>query len=170
MEGDIDVHNTNEGERVKVEDLKQLIAPVMDEIAIGPVDANLEKRLNQKFPAGGKAFGSLQAACHEAISDGWMCAEGEEGRRFGRVIEAAPETKNLSVDVVQLKDIIGPHHRHPTGEICMVMPDAEGATFDGQGAGWCVNEPNSAHRPTARNGQVLILYLLPDGEIEFTGR
>ncbi len=52
--------------------------------------------------------------------------------------------------------------------ICLVMPESENATFDGQGAGWCVNEPGSAHRPTAQNGQVLILYLLPGGEIEFT--
>ncbi len=155
---------------MKPEEFRQLITPVAKEIAKGPVDADLEKRLNEKFPVGGTDFRSLQSACHEAIADGWMCAQGDEGRRFGRVIEATPETENLSVDVVQLKDIVGPHHRHPTGEICMVMPETEGATFDGRGAGWCVNEPGSAHRPTARNGEVLILYLLPNGEIEFTGR
>jgi hypothetical protein len=24
--------------------------------------------------------------------------------------------------VVDLKDIVGPHHRHPSGEVCMIMP------------------------------------------------
>ncbi|NCF10982.1 MAG: DUF4863 family protein, partial [Gammaproteobacteria bacterium] len=31
-------------------------------------------------------------------------------------------------------------------------------------------EPNSAHRPTVRDGRALVLYLLPGGEIEFTGQ
>ena len=97
-----------------------------------------------------------------------MCAHGDEGRRFGRVIKPTPETCNLSVDVVQLKDIVGPHHSHPKGEICMTMPVSPDAKFDGGGAGWCVNEPGSAHSPTVSDGEALVLYLLPDGEIEFT--
>jgi len=69
-----------------------------------------------------------------------------------------------------------PHHRHPNGEIDLVMPLASGdgvaaggaATFDGQSAGWKVYGPGSAHRPTVRGGRALVLYLLPDGAIEFT--
>lgn len=98
-----------------------------------------------------------------------MCSQGGSGRRFGRVIEAAPETHDLSVDVVDLIDIVGPHHRHPTGEICMVMPVTPEARFDGFPAGWCVNPPGSAHRPTVTGGEALVLYLLPGGQIEFTG-
>jgi hypothetical protein len=74
----------------------------------------------------------------------------------------------LSVDVVQLENIVGPHHSHPKGEICLTMPVTPAAKFDGGGAGWCVNEPGSAHRPTVTGGQALVLYLLPDGEIVFT--
>ena len=74
----------------------------------------------------------------------------------------------ISVDVVQLEDIVGPHHAHPKGEICLTMPVSPAARFDGRGAGWCVYEPGSAHHPTVTGGAALVLYLLPDGEIEFT--
>ena len=99
-----------------------------------------------------------------------MCAQGAPGRRFGRVIEPCEETGGLSVDVVDLENIEGPHHRHPTGEICMVMPITETARFDGTARGWCVFEPGSEHRPTVTDGEALVLYMLPDGKIEFTGQ
>ena len=52
-----------------------------------------------------------------------MCANGEPGGpRWGRVIETGPETGGLSVDVVDLTDLVGSLHSHPTGEVCMVMP------------------------------------------------
>ncbi len=97
-----------------------------------------------------------------------MCAQGGDGRRFGRIFEPSAGTDRLSVDVVDLTDIVGPHHRHPTGEVCMIMPVTRGAKFDGQGAGWCVNPPGSAHHPTVSEGRALVLYLLPEGKIEFT--
>ena len=67
-----------------------------------------------------------------------------------------------------MHDIAGPQHVHPHGEIDLIMPLTEGATFDGNPAGWCVYGPGSAHRPTVANGQALVLYLLPQGAIEFT--
>jgi hypothetical protein len=70
--------------------------------------------------------------------------------------------------VVDMDDCIGPHHRHPNGEIDLVMPLTPDARFDGQGAGWKVYPPDSAHRPTVSQGRALVLYLLPDGRIEFT--
>ena len=48
------------------------------------------------------------------------------------------------------------------------MPVTPEARFDGRGAGWCVCEPGSAHHPTVTGGAALVLYLLPDGAIEFT--
>ena len=50
----------------------------------------------------------------------------------------------------------------------MVMPITPGAQFDGTDRGWCVFEPGTAHHPTVTNGEALILYMLPDGKIEFT--
>lgn len=147
-----------------------LITPVIEAIAGKPVDKQLETELNQRFPANEEPFKVIQKACHAAIAAGWMCANGEGKRRFGRIIEATPASRALSVDVVDLTDIIGPHHRHPNGEICMVMPVDADARFDGRGAGWKVYQPDSAHRPTVTEGRALVLYLLPDGAIEFTGQ
>jgi hypothetical protein len=67
-----------------------------------------------------------------------------------------------------MKDVVGPHHRHPKGEVDLIMPIQGDAKFDNHGAGWIVYGPNSAHNPTVINGTALVLYLLPDGEIEFT--
>jgi Domain of unknown function (DUF4863) len=145
-----------------------LIKPVMETIAGQKIDQTLADDLSRRFPAGGEMFKSIEAACHDAIAAGWMCNRGAEGRRFGRIIEPTPETNDLSVDVVQLKDVVGPHHSHPKGEICMTMPITPSAKFDGKGAGWCVYDPGSAHNPTVTDGEALVLYLLPEGQIEFT--
>jgi len=145
-----------------------LIEPIAGEIAGRAVDEDLASLLNQSFPADGTAFQTLESACHAAIADGWMCAEGGEGRRFGRVIDPGAATHDFSVDVVDIADFTGPHHRHPEGEICMVMPVDEDAEFCGQGRGWCVFPPGSDHHPSVAGGRALVLYLLPGGRIEWT--
>ena len=150
------------------EAFRDLLRPVTEAIQGRPVDAALAVELNRAFPPLGETFRAIEAACHEAIGAGWMCAQGGPGRRFGRVIEAGDESRGLSVDVVDLENIVGPHHRHPRGEICMIMPLTHGARFDGRGAGWKAYEPGSAHRPTVTDGEALVLYMLPGGEIEFT--
>ena len=57
---------------------------------------------------------------------------------------------------------------HPNGEIDLIMPLDDGAQFDGRPAGWLVCPPGSAHQPTVTHGRALVLYLLPQGSIEFT--
>lgn len=153
---------------MNLDQFRALIGPVTEAIADRPVGPELADELERRFPPEGAEFRAVEAACHQAIAAGWMCTQGGGGRRFGRVIEPGPQTANLSVDVVDLTDIVGPHHRHPKGEICMVMPQTPGARFDGKGAGWKAYPPGSAHRPTVTAGRALVLYLLPDGEIEFT--
>jgi hypothetical protein len=144
-----------------------LMTPVIDFVAGKPVDRALADALNEHFPGDRGDVMAIEFACIAAIKAGWMCAQGGPGRRFGRVIQATPDTRDLSVDVVDLTEIVGPLHRHPNGEICLVMPLDENAKFDGKGRGWCVYGPNSAHRPTVRGGRALVLYLLPGGAIEF---
>jgi len=151
-----------------VEQFRTLIEPVAKAVAGRPLAAELGEELDRRVPPDGAQFKAIEAACHEAIAAGWMCAQGGAGRRFGRVLEPAPPTAGLSVDVVDLTDIVGPHHRHPNGEICMVMPVTPGARFDGKGAGWKVYPPGSAHQPTVSGGRALVLYMLPDGRIEFS--
>lgn len=146
---------------------RTLMLPVTRAIAGRPVDRALADHLNATFPGDGEVVRAIEAACHQAIAAGWMCSQGDEGRRFGRVVEPDAETEQLSVDVVDLTEVVGPLHRHPTGEVCLVMPVDAGAKFDGKGRGWCVYGPGSAHRPTVRGGRALVLYLLPEGKIEF---
>lgn len=155
--------------QLQIEAFKSLMKPVVDTIASVGVTGGLESTLNSTFPPDSDTFRSIERACHDAIAQGWMCPQGGEGRRFGRVVQPSSDTSDLSIDVVDLTDIAGPHHRHPTGEVCMVMPVTKDAKFDGHGAGWCVNQPGSAHHPTVTDGRALVLYLLPAGKIEFTG-
>ena len=156
-----------------VEAFRTLVQPVMaavaDRIAAGgAVDAELEQRLMLDFPPDSAFFTRVEAACHEAIEAGWMCFEGAEGRRTGRIVAPSAETRDMSIDVVDLTDVRGPHHTHPRGEVLMIMPQDQTARFDARGRGWLVYGPGTGHRPTVRGGRALVLYLLPGGEINWT--
>ena len=146
----------------------KLVADLTSRIEGRPLDAQLESDLNELFPPQSREYGDLLQACREAIQAGWMCNREGGGIKYGRVIKPGPQTHGFSVDVVDMQPLAGPHHRHPNGEIDLVMPLEPGAQFDGHGAGWVVYEPGSAHHPTVTGGRALILYLLPAGAIEFT--
>jgi len=145
-----------------------LVARVTARVAGRPLDASLAGELNEALPPQGTEVAALAAACRDAIRDGWMCNREAAGIRYGRVVKAGPATHGYSVDVVDMDDVVGPHHRHPQGEIDLVMPLDADARFDGHGAGWVVYGPGSAHEPTVSGGRALVLYLLPQGAIEFT--
>ena len=125
----------------------------------------LAVKLNNLYPPDSQLFIDIQQNCETGINEGWMCGQEFGGIKFGRVVK---NINGFSVDVVHMEDVVGPHHRHPKGEIDLVMPIKGNAEFDNHGAGWVVYEPGSAHNPTVTNGAALVLYLLPDGEIEFT--
>ena len=61
----------------------------------------------------------------------------------------------------------GPKHRHPTGEVDYCVALEGEPTFDGQPPGWVVMAPDSVHVPTVAGGAMLIVYLLPQGAMEF---
>ena len=150
--------------------LQILLAPVIAEIANVEWNEALADRLNTRFAPDSDLFGALQTCCDEGIETGWMGLEGEEVRKGARVIEPCSETDEMSVDVVQLIDFTGPHHRHPNGEVCAVMPDRADGCFDGNSRGWAVYPPGSEHWPAVSGGRVRILFFLPNGEIEYTDR
>ena len=124
--------------------------------------------LELEYPPDSEAFRLIGEACHAGIAAGWMCTQGDATRRFGRIFEAGEATRGFSVDVVDITDLVGNHHRHPTGEIDMIMPVTPQAKFDAKGAGWLVYAPGTGHRPTVTAGRALILYLLPEGKIEWS--
>jgi hypothetical protein len=150
------------------ERFQALIAQVTGAIAGEALDKRLEARLNERFPPGGEVFEAIASACAEAVAGGWMCEREHGGIRFGRVIKPGADTHGFSVDVVDMNDVVGPQHAHPNGEIDMIMPLEGDAKFDGHGRGWLVYEPGSVHRPTVSGGRGYVLYLLPQGAIEFT--
>lgn len=145
-----------------------LIATVTEDISSQSIDQDLQDFLNDKYPVDGTHFQAITSACKTAINDGWMCDREYGGIRFGRVIKPTPELHGFSVDVVDMDNVVGPHHSHPNGEIDMIMPLDENAEFDGHGEGWLVYAPGSSHKPTVSKGRAYVLYLLPEGAIEFT--
>lgn len=147
---------------------KHRIAAVTAQIQGRPLDASLDEWLNTHLGATTQSFRDLQQSCEEGVAQGWLCNREGGGIRYGRIFKPADELHGFSVDVVDMADIAGPHHVHPQGEIDLIMPIDGPARFDDRPAGWLVCPPGSAHRPTVSQGRALVLYLLPQGAIEFT--
>ena len=153
---------------MSVEAFKENLSLATSEIAGRSLDGTLQSWLNAEIGPQSGRYASLRNACHTGVEEGWLCRRSHAGIRFGRVFEPDEELSGFSVDVVEMDDIEGPHHAHPTGEIDLVMPIDDAARFDGHGAGRVVYGPGSAHHPTVAGGKALVLYLLPDGRIKFT--
>jgi hypothetical protein len=150
------------------EQLRSQIAALTVQIAGRPLDAALDAWLNGTHGAGSATYSALKASCEAGAKEGWLCNREGGGIRYGRIFKPADDLHGFSVDVVDMHNIAGPHHVHPNGEIDLVMPLEGDATFDGRSAGWVVMPAGTAHRPTVANGRALVLYLLPQGAIEFT--
>ncbi len=140
--------------------------------AIGdkPLNASLADWLNAQYPANGKDFAALSDLIEQGDEEGWLCQREHGGVKFGRPVKPGAEAGRFSVDVVHMLPVKGPHHVHPQGEIGMIVPLEGSPHFDGMGPGWYVYEAGSAHHPTVTDGSVYVLYLLPEGAIEFTGK
>ena len=149
------------------EAFQELVQNITRSIAGKPLDTALAAELNATYSADSDTFKNIQSACEAAVEDGWMCDQEYGGIKFGRGVK---DIDGFSVDVVHMADVVGPHHRHPKGEIDLIMPIEGEAKFDNHGAGWFVYGPDTAHNPTVTDGAALVLYLLPGGEIEFTGQ
>lgn len=144
------------------------IAHLTRVLAGQPLDDALAAWLNAHHGAGSATFAALEQACRQGVAEGWLCEREGGGIRYGRVFKPSDDLHRFSVDVVDMQDIAGPHHTHPNGEIDLIMPLEGAARFDGHPAGWCVYPPGSAHAPTVSHGRALVLYLLPEGRIDFT--
>lgn len=155
-------------------DFEEIMGDVAATIGERALDDSLADFLNATYPADGETFRQVEALCRDGETEGWLCAREMGGIRFGRVIKPGFQAGRFSVDVVRMNEMKGPHHVHTKGEIGMIMPIGEGAEgaaeFDDMPRGWYVYPAGSAHWPTVTKGEAYILYLLPDGEIEFTGK
>ena len=150
------------------EEFRQQIAQLTAQLSGRALDSELDDWLNARHGVGSPAYAQLKSACESGVAAGWLCDRQAGAIRFGRIFKPAPDLHGFSVDVVDMRDVAGPHHTHPNGEIDLIMPIAGDARFDGRPAGWLVCPPGSAHRPTVSGGRALVLYLLPEGRIDFT--
>ncbi|WP_193175091.1 DUF4863 family protein [Oricola nitratireducens] len=148
----------------------ETVTTIADRIGERPLDEKLAAFLNTEFPVDGAVFGDLKTLCAEGEAEGWLMAREAGGIKFGRAVKPGAEARSFSVDVVRMKDVKGPHHVHTTGEIGAIMTISGEPKFDGLAEGWYVYGPGSDHHPTVEGGDAYVLYLLPDGAIEFTGR
>ncbi len=160
----------NSGQSSARDRFEAAIAAIVDGIGERPLDDALEAWLNEAYPTDSQAFTNLAALIGQGTAEGWLCQREAGGIRFGRVIKPRGAAGRFSVDVVRMDDVKGPHHVHPQGEIGMIVSVSGTPEFDGRGPGWYVYGPGTAHWPTVTGGEAYILYLLPDGAIEFTGR
>lgn len=124
------------------------------------------KQLANKLDPQGIEARALNVKLLELLKSGAIANRGELPVKYGRVAKASAQTHDFSIDVVHMNGA-GPLHRHPGGEInwCVALEGAP--TFMGQPAGWVVERPGSQHVPTVAGGAMLIVYLLPQGQIEF---
>jgi hypothetical protein len=148
--------------------LKDPLITLTAKLADRALDAGLQTWLNTEYGPTTEGYRALHTACRAGVAEGWLCDREGGGLRYGRIFKPAPELQGFSVDVVDMSDIAGPHHSHPLGEIDLIMPIDAGACFDDHAAGWLVCPPGSAHHPTVTQGRALVLYLLPQGRIDFT--
>ncbi len=133
---------------------RELVADFTGRRAGRALDA-VEQWLNDEHGVGSPTFEAFRHACLAGVAQGWMCEREGGGIRYGRVFPASDELHRFSVDVVDMADVVGPHHAHPQGEIDLIMPVAGDARFDGRTAGWCVYPPARTVRPSRRSRLVL---------------
>jgi hypothetical protein len=146
------------------EQFTELLRPLAQALAAVNVDASDGAAQAERAAAfQGPLVQKVREAAVAAIGSEWLLPKAQGGIRFGRV---AKDLAGFSVDAV-LMDVPGPKHRHPNGEIDLCFTTKGEPRFDGKPAGWVVYGKDSVHVPTVRGGEMLILYFLPGGAIDF---
>src|SRR5690349_5678293 len=112
-------------------EFRELVAGVTARIAGRPLGPELDAWLNRECGPGTSVYQDLKVACQAGVAEGWLCEREGGGIRYGRIFKPADDLHGFSVDVVDMNDIVGPHHSHPNGEIDLIMPIEGEAQFDG---------------------------------------
>ena len=155
---------------MSAEEFSMLLSGIAAQLDGVPLDDRMAAFLNAEYPVDGPDFKRLGALCAQGEAEGWLMSREAGGIKFGRAIKPGGATGHFSVDVVRMKEVKGPHHAHPTGEIGAVIPLEGSPKFDEFAPGWYVYPPGSDHHPTVTGGDAYVVYLLPDGAITFTGK
>ena len=139
------------------------LAEALQAVDVDAPDASAQAERASAFD--GLAVAAIRTAAFTHIDSDWLLQKEAGGVRFGRVVK---DLCGFSVDCVYMSSP-GPRHRHPNGEIDLCFAAKGEARFDGQPEGWVVYGKGSEHVPTVTDGEMLILYFLPGGAIEFLG-
>lgn len=129
--------------------------------------AECEAELRRRLDPGGPDARALNARLVDLERRGLVAHKGSAPLRFSRAAHPCAATGGYSIDVVHMS-APGPEHSHPRGEIDYCVAVQGAPTFDGRPPGWVVLPPGSRHVPSVAGGTLLIVYLLPDGAIEFS--
>jgi hypothetical protein len=150
---------------VTKDDLDRALAPLAEALAGLPLDdpAAARAEVERRAPFQGPLVQAVRAAAEAGAAAGWLLPRENGPIRYGR---AAKALHGFSVDAV-LMSTPGPQHKHPNGEIDLCFTRQGDPRFDGHPEGWVVFGPGSVHIPTVAGGEMLILYFLPGGAIEF---
>ena len=117
----------------------------------------------RRVPLSSEALLVLRSVCESGCDEGWLLPKENAGIRFGRV---SKDLGGWSVDAVLMSGP-GPRHRHPLGEVDLCFARSGEPSFEGSKEGWVVLGPETVHVPRVSGGEMLILYFLPQGQIEF---
>jgi len=129
--------------------------------------AALVAALAQEFPLDHPQVRAVEALVRRGVSEGWLCDRGEPDARFSRVAKPDPRTRGMSVDIVSLAGA-AVRHTHPKGELTLGFAvEGDAPRFDGQPPGWTFHGPGSTHTPEVTGGRMLLLYVLPDGAVQW---
>ena len=141
--------------------LLEPLAALLQNLDVDAADA--AARVEAVAPFAGDLVESVRTAALASVESDWLLPRSNAGIRFGRV---AKDLHGFSIDAV-LMAVPGPRHKHPNGEIDLCFATNGDPRFDGNPAGWVVYPRESAHVPTVTDGEMLILYFLPGGAIQF---
>ncbi|MHC4515121.1 MAG: 4-hydroxylaminobenzoate lyase [Planctomycetota bacterium] len=145
--------------------LAELVDPVIQVLQDFSLEdpAAVQAELERQFPMAGETVQGIRTMMVEGQEQGWLLTNAAGGIQFGRI---AKDRAGFSVDAV-LCSGPGPRHRHPNGEVDLLFATDGNPEFDGHAEGWAVYGPGSEHVPAVAGGEMLILYLLPEGAIEW---
>lgn len=118
-----------------------------------PLNSALDEWLNANIGTDTLTYRELKQSCVEGVAQGWLCKYEDGGLRYGRMFKPSEDLHGLSIDVVDMAHVAGPHHTHPQGEIDLIRPIEGDAQFDGRCANWLVCPPGSARSPTVSHGR-----------------
>lgn len=122
-----------------------------------------QAQIRDRLPVDGVVVRKVLEYAEAGLEAGWLLPKENAGVRFGRV---SKDLTGFSVDAV-LMSSPGPEHMHPAGEVDLCIARSGSPRFDNKPAGWVVYPPGSRHVPTVAGGEMLILYFLPGGAIEW---